>query len=166
MRERVRHIIKRNPNEVPLVKQSETAACDINRIMEKYRNGGELQHINKAQGQYGDFSSGLDFTEAYTAIAKAENAFYDLPAHVRDRMGNNPEVFLYKMEDPDFQKEMSDLGVYDQEAGPILTEPKSAAALDPVPTPGGPEIPGETPHSEAKLPQPATKDSSPIQGGE
>ncbi len=154
MRKRERYITWRDPNEEVRVKQSETDACDINKLMERYRNGGELQHINKAQAQYGDFSSGQSFTDAYTAIAKAENAFAELPAHIRDKMGNDPEVFLYKMEDPAFQKEMSDLGVYDLEAGPIQAIIKSPPILDAEPTPGSPEIPGQTPSSAAKPPQP------------
>lgn len=153
MRERTRHIIKRDPNEVPLTKQSERDACDINKLMERYRNGGEIQHINKALAQYGDFSSGLSYSEAYTAIAKSENAFAELPAYIRDKMGNDPEVFLHKMEDPAFQLEMSKLGVFDLEAGPIHTTPKSVTSLAPQPNPGSPEVPGTPPTSEAKSPQ-------------
>lgn len=152
----------RNPEEPVRVKQSEKDACDINKLMERYRNGGEIDHINRAQGQYGDFSSGQSFTDAYTAISKAENAFAVLPAHIRDKFGNNPEVFLYKMEDPKVQKEMSDLGVFDPEAGPIVEEPKSAPILDPEPTPRSTPLSGTPPENEAKPPQPDGKDSTAV----
>lgn len=90
---RTRVIMERDPLELVYTKQSMKNECDINKIMEKYRNGGEIQHVNRAQAQYGDFSSGVDFTRAYTAIAKAEGAFAELPAHIRDLFGNDPEVF-------------------------------------------------------------------------
>ncbi len=153
MRKRERVLFERNSNEVPLVKQSESDACDINKLMERYRNGGEIQHINRAQAQYGDFSSGQDFTDAYTAISKAERAFSELPAHIRDKFGNNPEVFLYKMEDPEVQLQMSKLGVFDPEAGPIQEIIKSSTVLDTLETDRNVAVSGPAPDGEAKLPQ-------------
>lgn len=150
-----------DPNEIPRVQQSARDECDINNIMLKYRNGGEIQHINAAQARFGDFSSGQDYTDAYTAIANAEHAFSELPAYIRDMFGNNAETFLYKLEEPGFLEKLEALGVYDAEAGPVHRPIKSAPVLDEEPAPGGPEVPREASDNEAKPPQP-----NPITGGE
>lgn len=108
--------------------------------MEKYRNGGELQHINKAMAQFGDFSSAIDFSQALTSVAKAEAAFAALPAYARDMMGNDPEAFLYKMENPEFAKRFVALGLLDPEAGPVESEPKSVTVLEHKPAPTKKEL--------------------------
>lgn len=157
-----------DPGEVPLVKQSMSAECDINKIMEKYRLGGEIQHVNKAQGHYGDFSSGQEFTQAYTAIAEAEAGFAELPAHIRDLFGNNAETFLYKMEEDEFREDLVKAGVFDEEAG-VLNKPlKSAAILDQEPQGGSLEASRSTPGSPAQPPDTEKLDEpdSPVQGGE
>lgn len=135
----------RDPDEVPLVKESQRDETDINRIMARFKNGGELQHINKAMGQYGDFSSGEDFTAAYTAVAKAEAAFARLPAYARDMMGNDPEVFLHRCSDPEYLKKFERLELYDPEAGPIVEEPKSPPVLEQQPAAGVPDTTRATP---------------------
>jgi len=159
-RERVYH--SHDQDEVPMVKQSEAAACDINNIMKKYELGGEIQHINKAVARYGDFSTGQDFTQAYTAVAQAEAAFDALPAHIRDKFGNNPEVFLYKMEDPEFRKQLELDGVYDPEAGPNHEPMKSDAVLATVEADRKLAVERQT--SEAKAP--VSKPDGTVQGGE
>lgn len=151
-----------DPEERSRTKQSEAAACDINNIMLKYRNGGELQHINKALAHFGDFSTGQDFTDAYTSIAQAEHAFAELPAHIRDEFGNNPEAFLYKMQDADFVKRLEEMGAYDPEAGVVQNTLKSETVLDTEPEAGSVEVPGTEPPAATKLPI----QGGSVQGGE
>lgn len=162
--ERIR--VKTAPStEPPLTIQSAKDECDINQIMNRYRLGGEINHVNRAQAHYGDFSSGQDFTTAYTRIANAEQAFAELPAHIRDMFGNDPEAFLYKMEDPEFRKKLEEENVFDQEVGPIANELKRAPILDKVKETGDTQTSRETSDSEAKSTQPAPSESK-IQGGE
>lgn len=145
--------------------QSQKDECDINKIMSRFALGGEINHINKAQAHYGDFSNALSFSDAYTAVANAEQAFAELPAHIRDLFGNDAEAFLYKLEDPEFVKKLEDLNVYDEEVGPIANKLKSAPVLDTQPKTGDGDASGTAPDSEAESPQSPTGES-PIQGGE
>ena len=151
-----------DPREKSRTKQSESAACDINNIMKKYALGGEIQHVNRAQAHYGDFSSGQDFTDAYTAIAQAEAGFAELPAHIRDMFGNNPETFLYQLEDPEFRAKLVEAGVLDEEVGPIENQIKSAPVLDEKPEDRSVENAGKASTDTPELPKP---DGS-VQGGE
>lgn len=118
---------------VSMTKQCHKSECDINRIMAKYALGGEPIHINKAMAQYGDFSNAVEFSEALHNIAKAEAAFADLPVEIRDLMGNSAEVFMYRMEDPEWRAKFAELGAFDPEAGPIEEASKSAPVLEPEP---------------------------------
>ncbi len=145
--------------------QSAKDECDINKIMARFALGGEINHINKAQAHYGDFSNAQSFSDAYTAVANAEQAFAELPAHVRDMFGNDAEAFLYKLDDPSFVAELERLGIYDKEVGPIENELKSPPVLDKIPETGDAQTSGEAPDSEAKSTQSPTSES-PVQGGE
>ncbi len=134
--DRTRQIMPYDQDEQVRVKQSQKDECDINKIMERYRNGGELQHINKVLGQYGDFSSGQDFSDACLHVAKAEAAFAELPAYARAAMGNDPKEFLHRMEDPEQLKKWEQLALYDPDAGPIV-EPEPPKPAEPEPSPEG-----------------------------
>lgn len=160
MRKRIRVKHDAGPVADYPTQQSAKDECDINKIMERHRNGGELQHINKALAQYGDFSSGLDFTQAYTAIAKAEAAFAALPAYARDYMGNDPEVFLYKCAEPDFLALMEKEGLYDPEAGPVEHTPKSPPVLESQSASGNNQSP-----VAGTAPEPASIAGKPPEGG-
>lgn len=145
--------------------QSAKDECDINKIMARFALGGEINHINRAQAHYGDFTNAVSFSDAYTAVANAEQAFAELPAHIRDLFGNDAEAFLYKLDDPEFVKKLEAAGVYDPEVGPIANQLKSTSVLDPVTQNRNLETSGPTSGGEAKSPHPP-EGKSPIQGGE
>lgn len=96
-------------------KQSEKDACDINKIMERYRATGLLPDLIQREPQYGDFSDAATFMEAMDIIAVANAQFSALPAKVRERFGNNPAEFLAFVEsaedDPEATRELVRLGV-------------------------------------------------------
>ncbi len=80
--------------EVSLAKQEFRDECDINNVMRKYEKTGLLDHVNKFQGQYGDFSEVVDYQSALNAVMSADAAFLTLPAGVRARFENDPAGFL------------------------------------------------------------------------
>lgn len=92
-------------------KQQFRDECDINAIMAKYKKTGLVEHVNRYQGQYGDFSTVADYQEALNMVMEAQQAFMSLPAHVRTRFDNDPGQYLEFVQDPGNQEEMVKMGL-------------------------------------------------------
>lgn len=112
------------------VKQSETAACDINTIVAKYQKTGAVAHINQHGAEYG-FASGLDFSESMRLVTQAQRMFDELPSSVRNHFKHDPGDFLDCVNDPERVDEMVELGLV---AKPAPEEIHAVA----VATEGGP----------------------------
>ena len=117
------------------VKQSLRDGTDINLIMERWLNhGASVVHLNRQVAAYGDFSSGLDYAEAVTAIRSAEAGFASLPARVRAKCRNDPAEFLQIVFDPERRDDLEglDIGYHRERAGDSarVAEPGVAGAVD------------------------------------
>jgi len=115
-------------------KQSLRDGTDINKIMDRWlKHGTSVAHLNPHAATYGDFSSGLDYSEALNAVKAAEADFAALPARVRAKCGNDPAEFLQIVFDPERRDELEglDIGHYRKREG----DPPRAAG------PGGPTDP-------------------------
>lgn len=75
-------------------KQEFREECDINNIMKRYEKDGLVDHVNKYQGQYGDFTDAPEYQDALNKVASAEAMFMTLPANIRARYENDPGKFL------------------------------------------------------------------------
>lgn len=84
--------------------------CDINVIMRRYQTHGLLPP-NGRQMQYGDFVDMPDFLDAMNTVARANEAFAALPAHVRKRFSNDPAEFCDFVSDPENIDEVRKLGL-------------------------------------------------------
>ena len=94
-----------------MTKQSFADECDINNIMRRYEKDGVLNHLNKYQGNFGDFTGAVDYHEAMNIVAKADQMFMDLPASIRARFGNDPGAFVEFATDPKNLDEMVKMGL-------------------------------------------------------
>ncbi|QKI28939.1 VP3 [Kummerowia striata gokushovirus] len=128
-----------------LTKQSFRDECDINNIMRRYEATGTIDHINRRQPQYGDFSDVSSYQEAIDIVTRAEELFSELPARVRDRFNNDPNNLLEFMADPNNKDEAMELGLI---AKPV--EPANSPA--PVPAPSAP-APAPAPSSSPPQPK-------------
>lgn len=97
--------------------------CNINNILAKYQKQGVLEHFNKHQGDYSDYTNVQDYHSSYNQIIAAQDAFNDLPSTVRKRFNNDPGQFLDFVGNPDNVQEMIDLGLAKprEEAVPVGT---------------------------------------------
>lgn len=112
---------------VSMTKQSMKDESDINFIIRRYVKTGNLSHVNRFSGMYGDFTP-LTFHEAMNIVRQGEEMFEALPAVIRRRFGNDPEAFLGYVQDPKNLPEMRELGL-----------------ANPLPqVPGAPEAEGAT----------------------
>lgn len=129
-----------NTDGPSMTKQSMKDECDINNIMARFHKRGVLTHVNRFEGQYGEFGDGISFHQAQETLVKAQEAFDTLPAAIRSRFKNDPAEFLDFVNDEANREEMYDLGLADRP--PQTGEPAApaAAAASPAPepsTPGG-----------------------------
>lgn len=94
-----------------LTHQSFKDECDINRILHKYRKTGLIDHVNRYQGQYGDFSEVESFQDALQIVQDANEAFYTLPSELRKELGNDPAAFLDFVKNPENTEKMRSYGL-------------------------------------------------------
>jgi len=137
---------------VSLTHQSMSPECDINTIMKKYERTGVLEHRNRFEGAYGDFTSApADYQESMNAVLAAEDMFASLPSKIRRRFHNDPGAFIEYVGNPDNQEEMIALGLATRIPEDIIDEPgtptpkKSQKAPEPSKTepPAPPKPAGE-----------------------
>jgi len=83
--------------------------CDINHIMSRYMQTGELPRTKL--GVYGDFSDMPDYQTALNTVLQAQDAFASLPAQIRQRFGNDPGALLEFLHDPSNKGEAIELGL-------------------------------------------------------
>lgn len=95
-------------------KQSFGPECDINVLMRRYLQGGELP-VGVGVATYGDFSGPADLMDAYELVKRAELQFASLPSDVRERFKNRPANFLAFVQDKNNQAEAKKLGLLEEE---------------------------------------------------
>lgn len=112
-----------------VTKQSFKDECDINNIMKKYEQTGELPiSFMQREQQFGDFSEVPTYQEACEVVLKANNAFESLPTEVRKRFNNDVNQFMEFMENPENVDEMIKLGLAIKREPELKPEDKKAEA--------------------------------------
>lgn len=91
-------------------KQAFKDQTDINKIIERFTQTGELPPVNQTP-VYQDVSQIPDFATCQLKVKQAEEAFMSLPSDVRNHFGNNPDNLLKWASDPKNFKSASDLGL-------------------------------------------------------
>lgn len=118
-------------------RQSEKAACDINKIVGRFRKTGILP-AGVRQGIYADVSTVTDYREALDRVMVADKAFMMLPAAMRAKFANDPAEFLDFCSNPANRDELVELGLVPKE--------ESVPAPKPVEKP---EQPADSPPSDS-----------------
>lgn len=86
-------------------------ATDVNEIMKRYTQTGEINHLNKGQGIYLDNIEIPAYQDALDIVIQANLAFENLPAEVRKRFSNDPAELMQFLEDPKNREEGEKLGL-------------------------------------------------------
>lgn len=127
----------RNPviysSDLPsMTRQSFKEESDINFIIRQYLKSGAETHLQKFQGQYGDFMD-IDYHTAMNAVTMADEMFETVPADIRNRFGNDPGAFLEFVSNEDNKAELQKLGLIPSD-GMEIDNGKSREG--PIPDPG------------------------------
>lgn len=96
--------------EESVVQQQFADECDINTIVKRFGLTGELPN-GIAMPVSGDFTGVTDFQSAMNLIRKSQEAFFELPAEVRERFSNDPARLMQFLEDPSNRDEAIKLGI-------------------------------------------------------
>ena len=123
-------------------KQSFAKESNINLIMAKYEKTGLLDHLNKHEGNYGNFIGYADYHTSMNQIQEAADAFQTIPAGVRAKFSNDPAKFLEFAQNPENIDELIEMGL----ARP--KSPTSEAPPEPEKAPTATNVPVEPPPSE------------------
>jgi len=87
-------------------------SCDVNKIMEKYRQTGTITHVRNAkEGKYLDLTSIPTYQEALDQIRKADSLFQEIPAKIRLKFDNNPQKLIDYLADEKNLAESIELGL-------------------------------------------------------
>lgn len=103
--------------------------CDVNNIMKKYRNSGQVTHLARTSGVYADLTSIKDYHSAMNQVVQAQEAFATLPASVRERFANDPARLLDFIKDEKNYDEGVKYGLFEKrpDTPPKNPEPSNKA---------------------------------------
>lgn len=105
--------------------------CDTNLIMQKYQKLGIIEHVNKNQPQYGDFSQIPNYQEALHKISAAQESFMNLPSSIRARFKNDAGAFVAFSVDEANHSELVKMGLAHEKK----SESKDSAPKEPSTAP-------------------------------
>jgi hypothetical protein len=87
-------------------KQSFKDSTDINKILDRARQGKAVTHLSRYQPEYGDFSDMPDLLQANERLQRANEIFEALPGETKREFNQDPAAFFTWVGDP---KNQSDL---------------------------------------------------------
>lgn len=93
-----------------LTQQSDAAETNINIIMERYSQTGQLPHV-ATNPIWGDFRSAGDYRAMVESIQKANEAFHEIPAKIRREFDNDPAEFVTFAANPDNLEKLREWGL-------------------------------------------------------
>lgn len=96
--------------------------CDINNIIERFTRTGLLPQYPGEDMQYGDYTTSVDYHEAMTIVAQANQQFEALPSSVRDKFDNDPAKMLDFVSKKENIEESVKLGLLNREALEIIKD--------------------------------------------
>lgn len=108
-----------------MTEQAHADEVNIHSIMDRYKATGMVDHINANQAMYEDMSDVPNYHEAMNIVVEAEQMFASIPAKIRDKFQNNPQVFLDYIQNPENRDGIAELGFpVDHIPEPKKEEPK------------------------------------------
>lgn len=98
---------------VGCTKQSFSDECDIKKILARYVRTGRMDHARSVMPQFLNCEGIGSYQECLEKINGAKDAFATLPALVRRRFDNDPNLLIQFLSDPSSLDEAIKLGLVD-----------------------------------------------------
>ncbi len=106
-----------------LTQQHFKEECDVINIIKKHDRNGIIEHVQRGQARYGDFSAVTDYREALDLVRDARDEFMTIPSDIRKKFDNDPGKFYEFVSNPDNKEELKTMGFIT----PDVAEPSSDA---------------------------------------
>lgn len=107
-------------DEPSLTQQQFKDETDVNNIIKRYVDTGQITHLRNQTGQFADFSDIQDFHGMMDTVVKATEAFESLPAEVRYRFRNDPGQLIEFLQDENNYDEALKLGLVNKREVPAI----------------------------------------------
>lgn len=101
-----------------LTQQQFKDEVDINNIVNNLRKGIIPPHMAAHKPQYGDATS-IEYVDALNKVAQINNVFERLPARLRAKFQNRPEMLMKWLEDPENAEKAKKMGLLVERQKPI-----------------------------------------------
>ena len=106
--------------------------CEINNIIRSHDRNGVIEHINRGNAIYADFSGITDFSDALEQIREAQSEFMNIPSEIREKFQNDAGQFFKFASNPDNHQELQDMGLANPSPSVAMpTEPAIAESAEP-----------------------------------
>lgn len=96
-----------------LTQQHFKEECDVINIIKKHDRNGIIEHVQRGQARYGDFSEVQDYREALDLVRDAQSEFMSIPSDIRKKFENDPGKFYEFVSNPDNKEELKEMGFID-----------------------------------------------------
>ena len=107
-----------------LTQQHFKEECDVINIIKKHDRNGIIEHVQRGQARYGDFSDVADYREALDLVRDAQKEFMTIPSDIRKKFDNDPGKFYEFVSNPENKSELIKMGFVE---APEVAEQSSAA---------------------------------------
>ena len=93
-----------------LTQQHFKEECDVINIIKRHDRNGIIEHVQRGQARYGDFSEVADYREALDLVRDAQEEFMSVPSDIRKKFDNDPGKFYEFVSNPDNKEELKQMG--------------------------------------------------------
>ena len=110
-----------------LTQQHFKEECDVINIIKRHDRNGIIEHVQRGQARYGDFSEVADYREALDLVRDAQDEFMTIPSDIRKKFDNDPGKFYEFVSNPDNKEELKQMGFIEtQDVGKPSSVPTKA----------------------------------------
>jgi phage internal scaffolding protein len=99
-----------NTSGESLTQQHFKEECDVINIIKRHDRNGIIEHVQRGQARYGDFSEVADYREALDLVRDAQDEFMTIPSDIRKKFDNDPGKFYEFVSNPDNKEELKTMG--------------------------------------------------------
>ena len=84
--------------------------CEIINIIKRHDRNGIIEHVQRGQARYGDFSEVHDYRQALDSVRDANEEFMQIPSDIRKKFDNDPGKFYEFVSNPDNKDQLKEMG--------------------------------------------------------
>lgn len=107
--------------------------CDIRNIVGQINKGVSIDHIRKTEARFGDFRELGEYAVNLDKVAKAQQAFEQLPSDLRNKFKNSiPGFFEFVRDEKNFD-ECVQLGLFEAKKDSPVAEQPGVKPAEPAP---------------------------------